>query len=231
MATTPMPGNEELPGNSHISMDEQHNIQLRQDEASLREDDVNKKASNLKLQGKVNTERKSLGQKFVSAFVKEDANDIKEYIWFDVVLPKLKEIISETVNNSIDMLLYGEQRSRPNMTRNRGTSYVSYSAPYRNQNDGRPHYSDMRDRRGSYNLSNLIFDTRSDAEEVLGNLCDLVDDYRMASVSDFYKFSGMEDTSTYMDRKWGWYDLSMARVVRVRDGYSIDMPRPQQLDV
>ena len=53
----------------------------------------------------------------------------------------------------------------------------------------------------------------------------------MASVADFYKFAGMEEQSTYMDRRWGWYDLSTARVDRVRDGFSISMPRPQQLDV
>jgi hypothetical protein len=219
MATTPMPSKEELPGNSHAERD-------------AREEAANALAAKRQLQGTVNPEKQSLGKKIVSTFVKDDMNEVKEYVWYDVVLPKVKEIISETISNTVDMALYGERRSRSNINRRGGSSYVSYSSQYRSTNDSRPQYaSGSRDRRDGYNLSNLIFDTRVDAESVLGDLCDLVEDYKMASVADFYKFAGMEEQSTFMDRRWGWYDLGNARVVRTRDGYSIDMPRPQQLDV
>lgn len=219
MATTPMPNPNELPGNSHA-------------EREAREFAANAIAEKRTLQGTVSTEKKSLGKQIVSTFVKDDISEVKEYVWQDVILPKLKDIVSETINNTVDMLLYGEQRSRRGINRSGGSSYVSYSSQYRVVPDSRGSRSDMtRDSRGGYNLSNLVFDTRVDAENVLGDLNDLVEDYGMASVSDFYKFAGMDEQSTYMDRRWGWDDLTTARVTRVRDGYSIEMPRPRQLDV
>lgn len=181
-------------------------------------------------------EKQSIGKKFASTFFSEDIQDIKSYIWYDVIIPSFKKIISESINNATDMLLYGDKKPS-NIDRNRGTSYVSYSSQYRYQQQPARYAPSNRDPRQNPQASRgcnpeiITFDHRSDAEDVLSNLVDLVELYHMASISDFYSLAGLDSQSNYMDRRWGWMDLSNARVVRYNDAFIIDLPRTIELDV
>lgn len=70
----------------------------------------------------------------------------------------------------------------------------------------------------------LIFDYYEDAKTVLFALVELIKNYGFASISDLYDL--INRNSTYEDTNRGWYDLTSASIKRVRNGYTLDLPRP-----
>lgn len=82
--------------------------------------------------------------------------------------------------------------------------------------------------RSTHDFDEIILATRVEAEEVVDRLFDLVGRYESASVSDLYSLVGI--SGNFTDEKWGWTDLRGAGVERVRNGYLLDLPRPEPLD-
>ncbi len=201
---------EEYKSNSHKSKEEQR--------IAVPEKKVEKVVS-----GSVKSRKKSEFQKFADVFIQEDAQKVKSYILMDVLVPAVKKAISDIVTNGIDMILYGET----GRTKKSGTaSKVSYRSYYDKRNDQRD-YSSARTRTG-YDYDDVILDNRGEAEEVLSRMDELVATYGLVSVADFYDLVGI--TGSYTDNKYGWTDIRNASVVRVRDGYTIKLPRALALN-
>ena len=161
--------------------------------------------------GTVKTKRKSGLSKMFKNIVSEDVHDIKTYLFSDIVIPTIKKTISDTV----DMILFGGSRkSRSTASR---VSYRSYYEDPRDR-DARPLASSI-----AYNYDDIIVGTRGDAEAVLSQMNDILDTYKSVSVADLYDLVGL--SGNYTDNKYGWTNLSTAEVVRVRDGYKLDLPR------
>jgi len=134
-------------------------------------------------------------------------------------------------------MIFGEARSRSRYHGRRpNESYISYnrysSSPYRNRNleprEDRSRQQMSRRARASHDFDEIILHTRAEANEVLERLYDLVSQYGEAKVADLYDLVGVE--GNYTDNRWGWQNLRGADVVRVRDGYLLDLPRPEPLD-
>ena len=70
-----------------------------------------------------------------------------------------------------------------------------------------------------------MFDDKRDAELVLSELCEAIDVYGWAKVSDFYSLVG-ETERNFTAQGYGWEALGNATIERVRDGWVIDLPRP-----
>lgn len=168
------------------------------------------------------TKKKSEVKKFADVFVAEDVTSVKDYILMEVLLPAAKKAISDIVTNGIDMLLYGETRSKSKGRESR----VSYTKYYDRERDyDRP--SRTRGRYG-YDYDDIILDTRKEAEEVLDRMDDLIDTYGMVSVADLYDLVGV--SGNYTDNKYGWTNLRNADVQRVRDGYLLKLPKALPFD-
>lgn len=201
---------EEFPSNSHKS----------------KEEVIEKRVTESVVKGKVKKKKKSLGRRMSESFLEEDSSSVFSYILNDVLLPAAKDTLSDMVNKSVEMFLYGSEggySSRRSQDRGNRTR-VNYSSYYERDNRDRFRVN----RRASHNFDDILFDDRNEAEEVLTRLCDLVYEYGEASVQDFYDLVGM--TSSYTDQKWGWTNLSTARVVRTRDGFAIRVPRVEEID-
>lgn len=167
--------------------------------------------------GNVRTKKKSDIQKFASIFVPEDVNSVKDYILMDVIVPLIKKAISDTV----EVILYpGGKKGSSN------ASKISYREYY--DRDRRRDYSTSRVRSG-YDFDDIIFDTRGEAEQVLSSMDDLIDVYGTVSVADLYDLAGITGRN-YTDNKYGWTDIRTARVVRVREGYTLELPRALPLN-
>lgn len=179
------------------------------------------------VKGKVTTKKPSFGRKFKEAFFGDESADVKSYILIDVLIPAIKDTISDIVSGGLDMLLFGEHRSRGKRTVNNG-SYVSYSNYYNNgrQNQTRAR-RDGTVRSSGYAVRDIIFDSRGEAEEVLGNMIDTIKDYGTVSVADLYDMIG--EPGVFTDNAWGWFNLGSASVRRVREGYMLVLPRVETL--
>ena len=57
---------------------------------------------------------------------------------------------------------------------------------------------------------------------------ELIDNYGMATVADFYDLAGL--TGEYTSNNYGWTNIRSAEVVRARDGYIIKMPKAMPID-
>lgn len=173
------------------------------------------------ISGSVRTREKSLGRKFSETFLAEDLNSVKGFIIFDVIVPAIKETVSNVVSNAVEMLLFGDVRS---VGKKKNETYTSYSNYYKKDN--------RRDRGKSasvYNYREIIFDSRGEAEDVLGNLVDIAYEYGSASIADLYDLVGV--TGSFTDNRKGWSNLASAKVCRARGGgYIIDLPRVEELD-
>lgn len=179
------------------------------------------------VQGKATRKSDSGSAKLAKAIFAEDVNDVKEYLVWDVLLPALKDTISDLFKKGIDAMLFGD--SRPNTVKRSGsTSKVSYSSYYEREKERKNRGYRRYNRRAGHSFDDVIFERRNDAENVLEQLVDITYQYGLCSVADFYELAGID--SEYTDEKWGWGELSEARVERVRNGYIVNLPKPEQLD-
>ncbi len=152
---------------------------------------------------------------------------VGNYIIWDVLIPAAKSTISDMISNGIEMLLYGEPGGkRKRIRRHKDRSYVSYSSIYSDR-EKRPRRISPRSR-SRQRFDDIVIDSRGEAEEVLSTLVELIEMYDIATVADFYDAVGV--SGEFVDNKFGWDRLGNTEVVRVRDGYILDLPKPYALD-
>lgn len=194
------------------------NSQRFKQEQKARESE--EKKVNKVVSGKVKTKKKNAIQKMSDSIISEDATNVKSYILMDVLLPAVKKAISDIVTEGIDMLLYGSSGGKK---KHSGSSKVSYASYY-----DKPRGSSDRVPKNIYDLEYIVIDNRAEAEEVLDRMDELLETYKMVSVADYYDLLGI--TCEYTANKYGWMNLRNARIERVRDGYTIKLPKAMPID-
>jgi hypothetical protein len=178
--------------------------------------------------------RKSLRKQFSETFVAGDMRSAMRYVVFDVMLPAAKDMIVDAGSSGIEKLIFGDARRRGSTPPQSGpTGYVSYNrvamgAMGAASRLASPQRVMSRRARSRHDFDEIILDSRTEAEEVIDRLFDLVSRYESATVADLYELVGL--ASAHTDHKWGWTDVRGAGVSRVRDGYLLDLPEPHPLD-
>jgi hypothetical protein len=203
---------EAFPANSHRTRDEKT------------EEPEEKKVQRV-VTGPVITRKKSFWRKLKDSFLGEDVGSVGAYIIYDVLIPAAKDTLEDLVKGSVEVLLRGETRG--SRTRRDGSrSYVSYSNYYKSDDRSRRDSSYVN--RARHDFSDIILKSRGEAEEVLSQLVDMVEDYGVASIADLYGMVGV--STSFTDNKYGWDNLSSASISRVRDGYMLDLPKAIPID-
>ena len=176
------------------------------------------------VQGKVKVKKKGEVRKFADVFVAEDAHNVKDYLIMEVAIPAIKNTIIDLITNGVTMLFNGDTGIK---TRRRSGDYVSYR-DYSNRDRDR----DRREVsvRGRFDLDDLVFGSRRDAEATLEQMDDMIDRYGWATVLDLYESADLGGSAPWTANKYGWTSLRSADVVKVRDGYVIKLPKAQPLD-
>lgn len=169
--------------------------------------------------GKVTT-KKNPTRKLKDTFISDEIHNVKDYIFLDVLIPAAKKAISDIVTNGIDMILYGETGHTKKKS---GASTVSYRNYY-DRRDDRDRYSSSSRSRVGYDFDDIVLESRSEAEEVIQRMDELIDTYGIVSVADMYDLVGL--TCNYTDNKYGWTNIRNAEAIRLRDGgWVIKMPK------
>ena len=166
------------------------------------------------------TQRKKNSLSKAGMFMSGDMDSIKNYVVMDVLVPSIKQMISDIVCNGINMLLGEPYRSKGG-----AAGRVNYRQYYRDSNERRE-YARPR-QQPQYSYDDVIFETRGDAEEVLYRMEEILERFEMVSVADLLDMAGI--SGQYTDNKYGWKDLRSAHVERVRDGYIIVLPKATSL--
>ena len=179
------------------------------------------------VKGNVKIKKEPLSRKFCEVFLSDSLENVKSYLFYDVIVPIVKDLLSSMIGNGSDMLIYGRSRG----SRRGGSSdRENYSRISRGSNIGRSEGVIRGNPGGRHSYKDIIFDSRGDAREVLDCMQDILDRFKMVSVADFYELAHAEECETYADRKYGWFKLDDAEIVRDRDGFRIILPRTELLD-
>jgi hypothetical protein len=127
----------------------------------------------------------------------------------------MRQASVDILADKIEKALFGERHHRSN--RNSKVSYRSY-------------YDTHREFR---RVDHCIFATYKEAEKVLDAMIKCVTDYGMITILDYYDLCNIEGhCSQVEDNDYGWLenDVANMQIVRYRDGYRIDLPRPIKLN-
>lgn len=169
--------------------------------------------------------KKGLGHKFKSVFFKGDPRVITSSVVNGILIPAAKDMFVDAVRDFAEKVVFGEtHRTRRNSPPAGPHGYVSYNrmGPTRDPRNIDPPRSISQRARARHEFDEIVLQSRQEAEEVIERLFDLIGQYDTATVSDLYDLVGIR--GTHVDHKWGWTDMRGAGVVRVRDGYLLELP-------
>ena len=195
-----------LPDNSHKARDEK--------KASAQEEKRVEKV----VRGKVKTQKNNK-RKLADLFISEDAGNVKNYIFLDVIIPAVKKAIYDLVVGALDMSLYGGRGGGGRRSTADKVSYRDYNSVSRRDTRS---YESARTTSG-YSYDDIVLETRGEAEAVLTRMDEIMEEYEIVRVADLYDLVGI--TGEHTDNKYGWTNIRNAKIVRVRDGWKIEMPR------
>lgn len=141
----------------------------------------------------------------------DDIGNIISWVGKEIILPSLKRLADDTFHG----ILYRGEPTRPINNAQKSNAYWVSS-------QGTPAYkiSNNRNYINSYDYNDLEFDSRLDADSVLSELCDMLERYQFVSVMDYYEVSGVTGYD-YTADKWGWTDLTSAKIIFDRNGHYI----------
>jgi hypothetical protein len=167
--------------------------------------------------------KRSMGSKFKDVFVGGEAKSALRYIGYEVLLPALRNMIVDATTKGIERVIYGDASPRRSYGPN---TRVSYNTPVSRYNTRTPAPYDRSpiNRRPieRHEVTELIFASREEAEQVLEMVTEIIDTYEMASVADLHQLAGLP--STHVDNKWGWSNIAGVTVRQIREGFLIDFP-------
>lgn len=185
------------------------------------------------VQGEVVRRKKPLGKRFAETFIGGSAKAAGAYVFYDVLIPALRDTVSDMITQGVDRLIHGEStRSASRRTSVYGRSSSPYVSYNRVSTSRREESREPRDRlshraRSTHDFDEILLDTRAEAEQVIDHLYDLLEKYGFATVQDFYDL--VEVSGTYTDQNWGWTELRGAQPRKVGGRYLVDLPRPELL--
>jgi hypothetical protein len=178
--------------------------------------------------------KKSLGKRAREIFVGGDSKTVIQYMISEILVPQAKDMIVEAVQQGFERMIFGESRSRHRTGSrpagpNNYTNYNRYSGRGNNpigrsERADRPPAASTR----SNVLDDIVVQTRVEADAVLDQMFEIVNEYGSVSVADLY--TSLDWSSNSIDHKWGWTSLAGSDIRRVHDGYLLMFPKPVSLD-
>lgn len=173
--------------------------------------------------------KQPMGKKFADTFLSESLEDVKSYVIFDVLVPKIKDTFLDMVNEGLNLLFNGDPRS----TRKSGGRVTGYSP---NKISYQKYYDSPKStssstmasrRRDFYDFEQMIVGSKGEAENIIDHMIDILEQYEVVTVGDLFQLCNL--TPEDPDFNYGWTDLSHASTKRVNGGYLLDLPRAKNI--
>lgn len=183
------------------------------------------------VEGQVVQRKTPRGKRIKELFLGGADRSIWEFVFQDVIVPNIRDMLYEANQQAMERVLYpgseprAYRRTRPGDPRRSSvTNYNGISRGPAREDDRRQM---SRRARANHDFGEIIIPTRPEAEAVLEGLFELLNEYDVATVADLYEMVGV--SSQFTDRNWGWTDLRGTDIRRVREGYLLDLPRPEDI--
>lgn len=175
-------------------------------------------------QGKKVSKSKSKARQIAEIFVGGDLKETAEHVRDDVAIPALKNFLYDSLSEGLQRLLWGETKT----DRRRNSTHRDYVGYSRRARESRPtQQTTTRYSRVAQGVDDVVLATRTEAESVLSRMYDLIENYNMVTVAEFYSLVGI--SAEFTDENWGWRDLRSANIQHIRDGFRINLPKPEEI--
>lgn len=177
--------------------------------------------------------KEPIGSKLKRIFLSDDINSVGEFIFIDVFVPAIKDLIVNIIENTVNVAFFGNSSRRPYVVgRGNPANAQQRASVYWNSSIGQSRQfvdqNQQRQIRAANNFRDICYDTKNGADAVLNDMYELISTYGRATVADLYSLSGIS-SNNYTNNDYGWTNLQGAQVSRSRDGYVLDLPKPQFL--
>lgn len=190
--------------------------------------------------GEVIIRKKGLFKKTKEAWALADFGSAVHFVIYDIIIPNLKNVIVDSVAQGTNRVLWREEAGRRRYFNTpHGSQYTSYNAvssrggyrelPPAGPPGQRRAPAPTSGPRGATVTGDVFFVQREDAERVLFQMHELISTYGVASVSDLMELCNRD--WNFVDTKWGWVFLGDARIAQLREGYLLDLPQPEPINV
>lgn len=178
--------------------------------------------------------KKSLGDKFTDAFVKEDMKSVGRYIFKEKIVPDFIQIVRDAIYDAITMH-FGLGGSRGSSKPSGYTNYAKASTSGSSYSYRSESGKVEKKAEGPRDFRDISFDSGEDASDALGALRHYAKEYGRVTVADFYEFSGLT-ASSFTDNNWGWTGDMLVnvgverRMINHELRYFINFPDPVPID-
>lgn len=173
------------------------------------------------------TEHKSVGDRLKECFLGESAHISFEYVIWEIVVPKLINVLTDGLHAFIDSI-FGRSDGKGYYGSSYNTSRTHYNS-CRRCNDERDYARPARPRK-PISTENHWFETYEDAQWVLNQLNEKCRKYDgVCSVGTFYDLIDYERPDDWVASNlgWSWDALDKARIYRKSNGsYVLSIPEP-----
>lgn len=186
-------------------------------------------------------QKKGPGRKLKEMLIAADMKSVGSYLWWDLLIPMMKNAIVDTVEQGIKRTVYGDRRAAmfARDIRNPMQSRTTYT-PYNQPVLSRPYPGDPRmtmapalesgPRASSSNISNrgYVISSKDEAEEVLEMMLNIINSYQVVTVADLTEMLGLPMDP--INNRWGWNDIRTAQIRQIREGWLLELPDPIVLE-
>lgn len=190
-----------------------------------------------------NTAKRSEG--LISAFIKRDGDNIKDYVIKTIVIPGIKDaiggigdIVLESLTDAVGIFFEKNGFSPDEKQKSGRTAYHNISKK-RGRVRTRRDYDDEDDEEEEsedrLTYDNVRVKNERQAADVIEALRDRIDEIGYVTVANLYEAAGYGDEVTWNDQQRGWSKLDSASWVRSTDSHYrkkpwlIVMPRPKNI--
>lgn len=172
--------------------------------------------------GKVKKNQSSMIRQFTKAFIPEDAKSIKEYV-IEETPGLIQSFLRRLFQNILDAYLPENSRYS---SYGGGLRARNSRTPYNSISSGSSSSSGMTKSRitnSVYEYDEITFEFLEDAENTLNGMYEWLSRCEKVTVFDLYDLAGYPAKAT--DRNYGWTDLSGVRIIPIKEGWVIDLPK------
>ena len=168
------------------------------------------------IEGTAMRRKRPVGEKIKDTFVQGDIHSVGEHLLWDILIPSAKETLADMGHNLVDGMIHGDDApARSRSRRRRNMTRESTSIDRGTGRGSRRGYQDLHDRRSLY-FDDIIVNDEDEADAVLSELKEDIEEYGSAKVTTLYSAIGWDNYIDHTTDDYGWYDLSKAYSVAVR---------------
>ena len=173
------------------------------------------------VQGGVAVKKPGRFKQFLRLLVNDDVTDIREYLFYELFIPTIKDTLNNAIQRSSEMFFYGKTKGK---SRSNGSTWTSYGSSFDERR--RPSRPDPR----SISTSNEIeFDNFDDARRVVDELNEQISRYHKAYLGDLFDVMGITGNGA-VDWERGWTRYITDDISYYRGKWILRLPRCEEIE-